>query len=59
LERVFDRFFRADPARQRNSEGAGLGLAIVKSIVLAHGGSIVATCDKGNTIFTMRLPLTA
>ncbi|MEO8120664.1 MAG: ATP-binding protein [Rhodoferax sp.] len=35
LERVFDRYFRVDPSRQRSSEGTGLGLAITKSIIVA------------------------
>ena len=42
LARVFDRFFRVDPARQRSSEGTGLGLAITQSVVIAHGGTIRA-----------------
>lgn len=56
LERIFDRFFRADPARQRGPEGAGLGLAITRSIVLAHGGRISATSSDGVTTLTMHLP---
>jgi two-component system heavy metal sensor histidine kinase CusS len=56
LERVFDRFFRSDPSRQRGSEGTGLGLAITKSIVAAHGGEIFATSCDAVTTFTIRLP---
>ncbi len=51
LNRVFDRFYRIDPSRQRNSDGAGLGLAITKSIVEAHGGKITAFSDNGITRF--------
>jgi signal transduction histidine kinase len=42
---LFDRFYRVDPSRQRQGEGAGLGLAIVKSIVELHGGTIAALSE--------------
>ncbi|MDD2878955.1 MAG: heavy metal sensor histidine kinase [Rhodoferax sp.] len=59
IDRVFDRFFRVDPARQRSFEGTGLGLAITQSIVTAHDGRIRATSANGLTTFTVSLPLSA
>ncbi len=56
LPRLFDRFYRVDPARRRSSGGAGLGLAITRSIVWAHGGSIDVTSAGGLTTFRVRLP---
>ena len=47
LSRIFDRFYRVDPSRQRNSEGSGLGLAITKSIIESHGGKISAESNNG------------
>lgn len=56
LPRLFDRFYRPDPSRQRRGEGAGLGLAIVKSIIDAHRGSIGVTSDGQGTRFSITLP---
>lgn len=57
IARVFERFYRADPAREHNGEGVGLGLAITKSIVEAHAGSISATSRAGRTVFEVILPV--
>jgi two-component system sensor histidine kinase BaeS len=57
LPRVFDRFWRADPARQRATGGSGLGLTIAKRIIDDHGGLIEVTSKLGEgTTFTVRLP---
>lgn len=56
LPRLFDRFYRVDPSRQRKGENSGIGLAIVKSIVLAHRGKIGVTSDTVATRFTLELP---
>ena len=57
LPRLFDRFYRADPARQEgSSEHAGLGLAITQSIVRAHGGQIRCESESGWTRFVIELP---
>lgn len=57
LPRLFDRFYRADPARAHpSSDGAGLGLAITKAIVEAHGGQASVTSAHGMTRFTLMFP---
>ena len=56
LPRLFDRFYRADPARSGEGTHSGLGLAIVKSIVEAHGGDVIVESTAGTTSFIMRLP---
>jgi signal transduction histidine kinase len=57
LPHIFDRFYRADKSRTRNTGGAGIGLAIVKSIVTAHGGSIHVRSQYGNgSEFVICLP---
>jgi two-component system heavy metal sensor histidine kinase CusS len=48
LPRVFDRFYRADPARTRNSGGCGLGLPIVQSIARLHGGNVAIASHVGH-----------
>ena len=58
-QRVFERFFRADPSRARSSGGSGLGLSIVSAITEAHGGrtEVESTPGRGST-FRVFLPLT-
>ena len=56
LPRLFDRFYRVDPSRQRKGENSGIGLAIVKSIVRAHGGKISVISDYVATRFIIELP---
>jgi two-component system OmpR family sensor kinase len=59
-DRVFERFYRADPSRSRQSGGAGLGLSIVAAIVGVHGGTVAASPRPGGgTTFTIRLPMDA
>ena len=58
LEKIFNRFFRADDSRTRQQEGFGLGLSIAKMIILAHAGEIVAeNCTNTGSKFTILLPL--
>jgi heavy metal sensor kinase len=60
LPRVFEPFFRADPARSREVGGAGLGLAISREIIRTHGGDITCESRAGTgTTMTIRLPSTA
>lgn len=56
-ERVFERFYRVDPARSRQTGGTGLGLAIVKHVAASHGGEVTVWSSEGQgSTFTLRLP---
>ncbi|GAA2410015.1 sensor histidine kinase [Streptomyces sp. NPDC059118] len=56
-ERVFERFYRVDPARSRATGGTGLGLAIVKHVAASHGGEVSVWSSEGQgSTFTLRLP---
>jgi two-component system, OmpR family, sensor histidine kinase SenX3 len=58
LERIFERFYRVDPARSRVTGGTGLGLAIVKHVTAAHGGRVTVRSREGaGSTFTLRLPV--
>lgn len=60
LHNIFERFYTADPSRDRQKGGTGLGLAIALSIVNAHGGRIYASPTEGNGLtFTIILPMEA
>jgi signal transduction histidine kinase len=56
LERIFDRFARADAARTRSDGGVGLGLAIVDAIAKRHGGRCTVTSTPGGSVFALTLP---
>ena len=57
LDRIFERFYRVDPARHRSTGGTGLGLSIVKHVAASHGGEVrVWSVEGQGSSFTMRLP---
>jgi two-component system sensor histidine kinase SenX3 len=57
-DRIFERFYRVDPARSRDTGGTGLGLSIVKHVATEHGGDVTVWSRPGRgSTFTLRLPL--
>lgn len=57
IDRIFERFYRVDPARHRSTGGTGLGLSIVKHVVASHGGDVrVWSVEGQGSTFTMTLP---
>jgi two-component system sensor histidine kinase SenX3 len=57
LDRIFERFYRVDPARARSTGGTGLGLSIVKHVAASHGGSVEVWSEPGSgSTFTLVLP---
>jgi len=58
LDRIFERFYRVDPARSRLTGGTGLGLSIVKHVALKHGGEVkVWSSENVGSTFSLRLPI--
>ena len=57
IDRIFERFYRVDPARHRSTGGTGLGLSIVKHVAATHGGDIrVWSVEGQGSTFTLSLP---
>ena len=58
IDKIFDRFYRVDSARDRETGGSGLGLSIVKNIIILHDGEIkVFSKEEEGTTFSVRVPL--
>ena len=59
LERIFERFYRVDPGRARETGGTGLGLSIVRHVAQNHGGNVLVESREGEgSTFTLELPMT-
>jgi two-component system sensor histidine kinase SenX3 len=58
LERIFERFYRVDPGRARETGGTGLGLSIVRHVAQNHGGTVIVESREGEgSTFTLELPM--
>ena len=58
LERIFERFYRVDPGRARQTGGTGLGLSIVRHVAQNHGGNVLVTSTEGEgSTFSLDLPM--
>ncbi|MDE5854246.1 MAG: histidine kinase, partial [Ruminococcus sp.] len=57
IERIFERFYRADKSRSQKIRGTGLGLSIVKHGVNYHGGAIRVSSNEKGTVFIVELPV--
>ena len=57
LPRLFDRFYRCNPARSQPGDSGGLGLASVRSIMQMHSGSVQVHSDSAETRFTLHFPV--
>ena len=59
LDRIFERFYRVDKARSRETGGTGLGLSIVRRVATNHGGEVLVSSQEGEgSTFVLRLPAT-
>ena len=57
MDRIFERFYRVDRARSRDTGGTGLGLAIVRHVATNHGGTVsVESAEGAGSTFTIRIP---
>ncbi len=57
LNQIFERFYRVESSRNKETGGSGLGLAIAQSIIDLHGGYINVSSDEGLTTFAIHLPV--
>jgi two-component system sensor histidine kinase SenX3 len=58
--RIFERFYRVDRARSRDTGGTGLGLSIVRHVATNHGGEVLVSSQEGEgSTFVLRVPLTS